>query len=257
MRGSFDVARKERRSAGQGRPPKAGKTPAGDRPGSVCAACGTPARPDAKFCHQCGARLGGGSRFGLSDALPVVLLAGLVALVFAAVVGLAYLLHPDLFRGPQTVSRAPATSTAPASSVDLSRMSPREAADRLFNRIMAAQETGDLEEARRFAPMAVQAYDRVAKLDADAHYHLGLIYGVMDDDANVRRQIAALREIAPNHLLAFALEYELAQKRGDAAAAARAAAGLNAAYESEMAAGRPEYEAHGFSIERVREAAGG
>jgi len=240
----------------------AGPPAGGGKAASICAACGTPARPGAKFCHECGARLGGRSPGGWSRAVPVALLAGLVVVVFAVVVGVAFMLRPELFRAPQSASRmpqsasgAPAASSAP--SADLSQMSPKEAADWLFNRTMRAQELGNPDEARRFAPMALEAYGRIDGLDADAHYHLGLLYGVMDDDANMRRQIDALRQVAPNHLLAFALEHELALKRGDEAAAERAVAALNAAYDSEIAAGRPEYEAHSFSIDRLRAGSSG
>lgn len=249
------MTRKQRPHGRQGEPHRA-DPPAGGKASSYCAACGTPAPPGAKFCRECGARLGVGPSSGWSRAIPVALLAGLVLVVFAVVVGLAFLLRPELFRTPQSASRAPAAASAPAAtsapSVDLSQMSPREAADWLFNRVMRAQELGNPDEARRFAPMALEAYGRVDGLDADAHYHLGLLHGVMDDDANMRRQIEALKQIAPNHLLAFALEHELALKRGDEQAAERAVAALNGAYDSEIATGRPEYEAHSFSIERLR-----
>lgn len=245
------MARKEQRSGRHGKTHEAKPAASGGKAAPFCTACGVRVQADAKFCQQCGARLGTGSRFGLADVLPIAFLAALVALVFAAVVGLAYLLHPDLFHGPRSVSDAPAATAEP--SVDLSRMSPRQAADRLFNRVMAAQEKDNLEEARRFAPMALEAYGDVAVLDADAQYHLGLLYGVVDDEENMRRQIETLKDIAPNHLLAFALEHELAQKLGDAEAAARAVAALRAAYESEMATGRPEYGAHSFTIERLRQ----
>lgn len=218
-----------------------------------CAACGAPARPDARFCHQCGARLGAAPVNWRANLLPVALLGGLVAVVFAVVLGLAYLMRPDLFQSAGTVAPAPA---APAlSSVDLSQMSPREAADRLFNRVMAADERGDAGEAQRFAPMALQAYGRVAELDADAHYHLGLLHGIAGDVEGQRREIAALRQFAPDHLLAFALEHDLAERQGDAAAAARAARALADVYDSEIAAGRPEYEAHSIPIEKLRKAA--
>jgi hypothetical protein len=89
-------------------------------------------------------------------------------------------------------------------------------------------------------------------LDRDAHYHLGLIHGVAGDRANVDRQIAALRQGAPNHLLALVLEHRIAERSGDQAAVSRALAAFAAAYDAEIATRRPEYEAHGNTIERFR-----
>ena len=134
-------------------------------------------------------------------------------------------------------------------------MTQREAADRLFNRIMTASEQGDRAEALRFVPMAVQAYGGLPVLDRDAHYHLGLIHGVAGDRAKGNRHIAALRQAAPNHLLALVLEHGIAEQSGDRAAVSRIIATFAAAYDAEMAMGRPEYEAHRNTIEKFRAAA--
>lgn len=103
--------------------------------------------------------------------------------------------------------------------------------------------------------MDIQAYDALPALDADAHYHLGLIHGVVGDDAEVNRQIAALMENAPNHLLALLLECRMAEGAGDHATASRTLAAFAIAYDTEIAKRRPEYEAHRNSIERLRAAA--
>lgn len=241
------MARKKREPGRNGEQQGASRPAAGGKSGTRCAACGTPSAPDAKFCHECGAPVGeASSPRWPSNAISIALLGALVAVVFAVVVGLAYLLQPESFQAPQ--SARPAAAPATQSSVDLSQMSPREAADRLFNRVMAADEQGNREEALRFAPKALQAYGRVEGLDADGHYHLGLLYGVTGDEENLRRQIGILREATPNHLLAFTLEHQLAQMSGDREAAARAVAALRTHYESEIATGRPEYDAHGVSI---------
>ncbi len=92
-------------------------------------------------------------------------------------------------------------------------------------------------------------------LDRDADYHLGLIHGVAGDRANVDRQIAALRQGAPNHLLALVLEHGTADRSGDRAAVTRILAAFAAAYDAEIATRRPEYEAHRNTIERLRVAA--
>ncbi|MDX1485982.1 MAG: cytochrome c [Alphaproteobacteria bacterium] len=137
---------------------------------------------------------------------------------------------------------------------DLTRMTQREAADRLFNRIMTANEQGRLSEAQRFVPMAVQAYQGLPTLDRDAHYHLSLIHGVAGNRTKRDAHIAALREGAPNHLLALILEHSIARQSRDGAAASRTIAAFAAAYDGEMAKARPEYAAHRKTIERFRAA---
>ena len=83
-------------------------------------------------------------------------------------------------------------------------MTPREAADRLFNRIMTAAERGDAQEALRFAPMALQAYERLGPLDNDARYHVGLITATTGDIESARAHIDMLRQSVPDHLLGIA-----------------------------------------------------
>ena len=76
-------------------------------------------------------------------------------------------------------------------------MSPRQAADRLFNRVMAASENGDTAEALQFAPMALQAYDNLGTLDNDARYHVALLHLTAGDIKSARVQIDLLRQVRP------------------------------------------------------------
>ncbi len=216
----------------------------------ACPSCGTATLSEARFCHNCGTSLEGGPGGGKWSAGRLAgwgAVAGLIAVAVFAVVTFS------------ERDGAPPSSSAPPmlkfnTPPDLSRMTPREAADRLFNRIMMASEQGNRAEAQRFVPMAVQAYGALPALDRDARYHLGLIHGVADDRANAGRQIAALRQGAPNHLLALVLEHESAVRSGDRTAVSRVLAAFAAAYDTEIATGRPEYEAHRNTIERFRAA---
>lgn len=146
----------------------------------------------------------------------------------------------------------PKTGAAPGQPPDLSTMTPRQAADRLFNRIMMASEQGNKAQAMRFVPMAVQAYGMAGAVDADAHYHLGLIHLVAGDIEKMREQIGMIRQRAPSHLLAFILDYTLADRSGNKAAAAAAVAGFTAAYDMEIKTARQEYADHRKTIERFR-----
>jgi len=153
--------------------------------------------------------------------------------------------------GASLVPAAP----APGQPVDLGSMSPREAADRLYNRTMAASEKGDFVEALKFAPMALQAYEGLGTMDNDARYHVALLRLTTEDINGARVQIEMLRQSAPNHLLALMLEHQIAERSGKKDSATRASKAFLVAYDAEMAAGRAEYRDHQGSIERFREAA--
>ena len=231
-------------SAAQQAPPQHGQ----------CAACGASSAPQATFCHRCGVALNEHSAAAMtrSRRLPVLIVVAAVLGIVAATVMAMLVIDADRRAAPPTVRSTAAAPPQSAAAIDLSTMTPREAADRLFNRVMGASERGDVSEATRFAPMAVQAYARVAELDADAHYHLGLLYLQLKDVDGTRGQIAELKQQVPQHLLAYVLGHEVAVRTGDQPAAAQIATEFAAAYEVEIAAARPEYEAHRVSIEHLR-----
>ena len=217
----------------------------------ACPSCGTALLAESRFCHACGAARAGAAPPGLWTPKTITLAAAFVAVVVAITIG-AGVLVTQYKAGNTPADRTAAPAAPPEQSVDISSLSPREAADRLFNRVMMAREQGDLESARGFAPMAVEAYGRVAVLDDDAHYHLGQIHVTAGDLEGARREIAVLRQAAPDHLLALILEHDVAAQADDPAAAQRAAAAFAAAYEAEIATARPEYEAHRKTIEDFR-----
>jgi hypothetical protein len=180
-----------------------------------------------------------------------------------ATVALVFSMMSWFDRGKDAAPPAPARFSqslssplsAPGQPPDLASMSPREAADRLFNRVMAASENGNTEEALRFAPMAIQAYDRVGTLDNDARYHVALIHLTVGDTKKARVQIDSIRKSVPGHLLATMLEYEIAERDGNREAVTRAAKKFLANYDAEIATGRGEYQDHLNSIERFHKAA--
>jgi hypothetical protein len=219
--------------------------------GTLCPSCKTAVRPDARFCHHCGARLSEHPAPKSWNA-PTVVLYSIIALgVVVAAAGAIFMTGetPGTMPAPTAPAALSAGSGQPA---DISTMTPREAADRLFNRVVMASEQGNIEEALQFAPMAIQAYEGVPRLDADAHYHMGLIYEVASDFDNVRNQVAIIKQYAPDHLLGLILEHGVAEKSGDPFGAARVAAAFAAAYDAEIRADRPEYEAHRKTIENFR-----
>ena len=223
---------------------------------SVCPSCDTEVKPGTRACHECGTSL-------MAPAAPMHWNAQTIAPWAAlgiASVALVVALVSWFDRGgsaalPAPLSPPSAMAPAPGESVDLASLSPREAADRLFNRVMAANERRDNVEALRFAPMALQAYDNLGTLDNDARYHVALIHMMADDIKSTQVQLDKLRQSAPNHLLGIMLEHQIAERSGNKDSAARAYKAFLAAYDAEIAKGRAEYQDHRSSIERFREAA--
>lgn len=224
-----------------------------------CPSCGAAILSEARFCHGCGASLEGGPGGGKWSGRGLAGFGVGAGLIAVAVLALVMFSERDAPPPSSSALPVPNFKAPPISSSgeppDLSQMTPREAADRLFNRVMMASEQGNRAEALGFVPMAVQAYGALPALDRDAHYHLGLIHAVAGDRANLDRQIAALRQGAPNHLLALVLEHDAAEKSGDQTTVSRVLAALVTAYDVEIATKRPEYDAHRNVLEGLRAAA--
>jgi len=134
-------------------------------------------------------------------------------------------------------------------------MTPREAADRLFNRVMAAVESGNTAEVTQFTPMALQAYENLGTLDNDARYHVALIHMAANDTQGARKQIDMLRKANPDHLFGFMIEHQIAERNGNKSSAAQAYKSFMEAYDREIGVGREEYQEHIKSIEGFQKAA--
>jgi len=222
-----------------------------------CPACGQ--STTGKFCSHCGASLTGTVAPAAWKAQTIAPWAALGIASIALAVALVALFNRgsgDVQPRPVRFSESvPAALSAPGQPPDLSSMTPREAADRLFNRVMTANENGNTEEALQFAPMAISAYDRAGTLDNDARYHVALLHLTAGDIKSARVQIDKLRQSVPNHLLGFMLEHQIAERSGKQDSAARAFKAFLAAYDAEIATQRGEYQDHLNTIERFHKAA--
>jgi len=138
---------------------------------------------------------------------------------------------------------------------DLSQLTPRQQADRLFDRIIRAAEQENMEEIDRFRPMALAAYAMLGGLDEDARYHVGLIHALSGETEEANAQVDSLRMNAPNHLLAEMLQYTIAQVSGDNSQLESAKSAFLENYEQEVARVTPEYQAHREAIDAFRSAA--
>lgn len=216
-----------------------------------CASCGGKIAAGARFCQHCGRSVSGDAA-GLLNAQTMTV-AGAACLSLVAVGLLFSSVIDDGAPAPTTVSPSRTDSPAPGQPPDLSTMTPREAADRLFNRVMMADEQGNDEEVAQFAPMAIAAYDRLNELDLDALYHVGLIHAATEDGEDAFDVVERLRAVVPGHLLAITLEHRLATAANDQVLADRAIERFRAAYEEEIQVDRPEYRDHRRQIDLFRE----
>jgi hypothetical protein len=173
---------------------------------------------------------------------------GAVGLVLAVIGGFMILDRQDNAAPPMT--SASATSTATATTVP--NLTPVQAAEQLFNHVMTASEQSDIAEARRFAPMALEAYGQLGTLDNDAHYHVGLIHVTVGDTGSAQAELDAIRRSVPDHLLGIMLEQAIAEAKGDDEGVARANQRFLSAYDTEILTARDEYEDHRAGIDGFR-----
>jgi hypothetical protein len=146
-------------------------------------------------------------------------------------------------------------SAAEESPPDISRMSPRERFNRLYNRVMQAAQAGDEATVTRFTPMALMAYAQLDTIDADARYHAALLK-VHTGDVNASRALGdTILAQTPGHLFGYMIQGTVARFQKDQKALSRAYAAFLKRYDEEIKLGRPEYSEHQTSLQDFRKAA--
>jgi len=211
----------------------------------ACSSCGASLSGAAQFCHACGAKQGGETK-----PLPpaVIGLAALAIVVVVAVV--AYSAGKGSGdSGMPPSAAAPFASGGGGVAPDISNLSPREQADRLFNLVMTAHEQGDVARMNQFTPMAINAYSSLGNLDPDAHYHVGLISAITGNLDEALARADSMDAAVPGHLLASMLRNSVAQMSGDEAASMAAQRAFLEHYDEQITTGRQEYIDHQRSIE--------
>lgn len=228
---------------------------------SSCTECGAELPPGARFCTRCGTATATGSGTttraaatgGTSPNLPWYI-AGAVLVVLILI-----LLVPMLTDRDDAVTRGPFTpgatnGAAPGTPPPLTG-TPREQADRLFNRVMTAWGQGDSAQARQFVPMAIDAYGMAAPLDLDGLYHLAAVHIVAGNYAEARRTAAEILAAEPDHLLALSAAAEAAALAGDSATAREHYQHVLRVFDTESSRGLQEYLDHSRQLPELRETA--
>ena len=232
--------------------------------GARCASCAAILTPGARFCHRCGTAAGAaaGRRADASSGTLPWAIAGI------ALVSLIALLAGQRFRSTPPVDAAQAQAQAqgapqgsdaeggasPAADApgvrapDISSMSPRERADRLFDRIMRLDTEGKKDSVLFFAPMAISAFQMIPNPDADARFDMGRVAEVAGALPVAKSEADSILAAQPTHLLGLVLAMQVARASGDAAGAATYRTRLRAAQKSELAKKLPEYDRHTADI---------
>lgn len=216
---------------------------------ATCSGCRSLLTPGAKFCHRCGTAAGTRATPVAQTAdgkAPTSALPWAVAAI--ALLALVALVAGQRFAGARNSQTAP-TSVAggPPDGIrapDISSMSPRERADRLFDRVMRLSSEGKTDSVQFFAPMALQTYATLGPLDADLRYDYGRVAEAAGATEIARAQADTILRSDSTHLLGLILAVRAAELRSDTAAARAFAQRLLAAEPSESAKKLPEYERH-------------
>ena len=212
-----------------------------------CPGCGHQPPAGARFCNECGGAMGGSpARSGDSGNQIAWWMAG--ALLVGLILVIAYPVYgPDRSGAapPAPVAVGPAVGTpGRGAPPDLTTMTPREAADRLFDRVMRSVSANDDADVQFSLPMAIAAHERAEPLDTDGKFHLVLLQltGQFNTEA-----LAGAEEILseqPNHLLGLAMAGDASLALGDSASATAYYRRWLDAYDSETAKDLLEYRDH-------------
>jgi len=220
-----------------------------------CGHCGAKLPARARFCGECGTAVPGAGRRLQASAQPTPR-GDRMAWYVAGLAVLGLLVVIVITVGRKSAAPAAASGPAPAPAVDLSTMSPREQADRLFNKIMTLHEAGKSDSVNFFAPMGIGAYANLGtELDADSRLHLGLIeLAIGQNDAAAAQGDTIIRG-ARTHLFGWLLKGQAALQARDSASARRALRSYLQNYSSERARNLPEYAEHSTMLQEARDEA--
>lgn len=257
--------------------------------GAPCAECGETLTPGAKFCHRCGAAAGAAATTAAAAAAgggATTEKSGLATTLPWAVAGIAFLALFAMLAGKGFNARRGSAVDAPQNALpnptvdapamdgeggngdaagpppgsgavrapDISKLTPAEIADRLFNRIMLLNSQGKRDSVQFFAPMAIQAYQMLEQqqghaFDTDQRYDVGRIAAVAGALPVAKVEADTILQQSPDHLLGLILAAQVARLSGDAAAQRGYAQHFARVKRAELAKQLPEYQRHRTDID--------
>lgn len=222
----------------------------------TCTGCGAKLSARSKFCPDCGKAVGAAGAPLTSPSAPhSSFLPWLIAGV--AVVALATTIIIAVTRRPAPAAAGAGATPTGTPAPDISNMTPREQADRLFNRVMESSTTGDTARIAFFGPMAINAYANIAPLDADARLHVGMIHLTLGATDAALAQADSIQTEAPQHLFGPLLAARAAEAAGNDARRRTAYRALLARWDAERAKNLTEYQQHDADLQAARTTAQG
>jgi Double zinc ribbon len=234
----------------------------------TCAGCRADLSPQARFCHRCGRPVGAAGTAALparerrawlvAGGLCVVLLALIVFKVIreARPAAAPEMANAGAQSAVEEAAGGGAAGSAPGGAPpDISRMSPRERFDRLFNRVMQAAERADTAQVVRFTPMALGAYGQLDSIDADARYHAAVLRMQIGDMAGALALADTILARDPGHLFGYIIRGTVAGLQNDTTRRRQAERDFRAHFAAESAAGRAEYQEHQPVIDEFKQSA--
>ncbi|HKK94475.1 MAG TPA: zinc ribbon domain-containing protein [Longimicrobiales bacterium] len=139
-----------------------------------------------------------------------------------------------------------------ANAVDLSSMTPTDAANRLFDRVMTLFEANDTAQVQFFLPMAISAYEQAEPLTPDGLYHLSTLHRLSDDPASALEAAQRILDETPTHLFGLSEAGEASLALGDTAAATEYFQAVLDNWADEQAVARPAYQMHPAVMPTIR-----
>jgi len=219
--------------------------------GATCRVCGAPLIEGASYCTQCGESV----RQQRTSNLPWIIAGvSLAAVIFVLILpSLRGTSRPFATGGP--ASAAPFAANGSMGTPPPLTGTPREQADRLFDRIMRERESGNLERAAGFLPMAIAAYNQAGELDSDGLYHLSMLQSAAGDLPAARASAERILVAAPDNLLGLAAAADAAADAGDSATARKHWSRFLQVFDAESGKALQEYLDHGRILPEYRETA--
>ncbi|HSQ30780.1 MAG TPA: hypothetical protein VLN49_13070 [Gemmatimonadaceae bacterium] len=184
-------------------------------------------------------------------------IAGLVAGALVATIVLVAVRIGTRARPAAGVEMPRPAQQGAASAPDISSMTPRERATRLYDRIMRLHEERKADSVAFFAPMALGSYAEIQNMDQDSRYDMARVAMIAGELAVARAQADTILRRDPTHLLGLLLSADLARSNDDEAAAKKSEAAFVAAAARERARKLPEYQAHAVEIDDALRRLGG
>jgi tetratricopeptide (TPR) repeat protein len=169
-----------------------------------------------------------------------------------AALAVAALVLASIFIIAPRLSDDGAASDTPSTTLPTSEVT-RIQADRLYERVIAAQERGDTTAANELIPQALQAYALAGDMDSDAMYHATTLFLESGDYQAARDGSEQVLAEMPNNPFALSVAARAARLQGDSAAAQKYYGRFLAVYAAESKRMEyPEQKHHAAALPELK-----